>query len=301
MTKPLAPTKVSATKTIYAAFDALIKNGGELHRKDLIDKITQQVKFEGWELERYESNGQLKWLTIFLFYSIDCMKAGWLTKNKGVWQITDEGKKAYKMGPEQLLETASREYRKWRSNTQPKKKDEESEEIEITDTQFQQATLDELKAQADEGIGKYLDAIDAYKFQELCAALIEAMGYYVDYVAEKGKDGGIDIVAYKDPLGFEKPKIKIQVKKRLENNKSSTDDIKILKSNLHKGEDIGIFITGSSFTKDARMFARQSDIHIKLIGRADLIELWQEHYHKLSDKDKVLLPIQPIYFLGGFD
>ena len=301
MSKQIAPTKKSATKTLHAAFKILIANKGEMQRKDLIEAITQQITFEKWELERYESNGQLKWLTIFLFYSIDCMKAGWLTKNKGIWQITEDGKQAYKLGAEKMLETASKAYREWKTEAETKNKKNETEEIEITDTQFQQATLDELKAQADEGIGKYLDAIDAYQFQDLCAALIRVMGYYVDFVAKKGRDGGIDIIAYKDPLGFEKPKIKVQVKKRIETNKNHIDDIKILKSNLHKGEDIGIFITGSYFTNDAKTFARQSDIHIKLIDRTDLIDLWQENYHKLNEREKALLPIQPIYFLGGFE
>lgn len=303
MSKSPAPTKRSAMRTLYAAFDILIKNNNELPRKELIEKITQQVQFENWELERYESNGQLKWLTIFLFYSIDCIKAGWLVKNKGVWYLTPEGVAAYLLGAEKLLEEAGKAYREWKSNESKVAIDTEKPEdhLNITDTQVQQATLDELAAQADEGIGNYLDAIDEYKFQDLCAALIEAMGYYIDFIAPKGKDGGIDIVAYKDPLGFERPRLKIQVKKRIESNKSTTDEIKILKSVLHKNEDIGIFITGSTFTRDARMFARQSDIHIRLIDRQDLIQLWRENYPKLSAQSKALLPLQAIYFLGGLE
>jgi len=303
MPKPIAPTKMSAMKTLYAAFEALIENNGELPRKELIEKITQKVAFENWELERYESNGQLKWLTIFLFYSIDCLKAGWITKNKGIWYITDQGRSAYKLGKEQLLEKAGIAYREWRTSN-GKIKDthtEETEDIDVTDTQIQQATIDELTAQANEGIGKYLDTIDEYIFQDLCAALIRVMGYHIDFIAPRGKDGGIDIVAYKDPLGFEKPRLKIQVKKRIETNKNNTDEIKILKSVLHKGEDIGIFITGSTFTKDARTFARLSDIHIKLIDRTDLIELWKSNYSRLTDAEKLLLPLQPIYFLGSND
>lgn len=301
MPKRPAPTKMSAMKTLYAAFEALIENNDELPRKELIEKITSKVIFEKWEEERYESNGQLKWLTIFLFYSIDCMKAGWITKNKGIWYITEEGKNAYKLGKEQLLEKAGIAYREWRSSNDKTKdsKTQETEDIDVTDTQIQQATIDELTAQANDGIGKYLDTIDEYKFQDLCAALIRVMGYHIDFIAPRGKDGGIDIVAYKDPLGFEKPRLKIQVKKRIETNKNNTDEIKILKSVLHKGEDIGIFITGSTFTKDARTFARLSDIHIKLIDRTDLIDLWKSNYHKFTDAEKSLLPLKPIYFLGS--
>lgn len=38
------------------------------------------------------------------------------------------------------------------------------------------------------------------------------MGYYIQSVAPRGKDGGIDIVAYTDPLGAKIPRIKVQVK-----------------------------------------------------------------------------------------
>src|SRR5688500_4820558 len=107
----LAKTKRSAMKTLHTAFQVLIENGGELSRKALIEEMTKRVEFEPWETERYESNGQLKWLTVFVFYSIDCIKAGWLTKTKGTWYITPEGEQAYKLGPQKMLETASKAYR----------------------------------------------------------------------------------------------------------------------------------------------------------------------------------------------
>ena len=40
------------------------------------------------------------------------------------------------------------------------------------------------------------------------------MGYYTPFVAPQGKDGGIDVIAYRDPLGTVSPRIKIQIKHR---------------------------------------------------------------------------------------
>ena len=37
-----------------------------------------------------------------------------------------------------------------------------------------------------------------YEFQDLVAALLRAMGYYTPFIAPKGKDGGVDIIAYRD-------------------------------------------------------------------------------------------------------
>lgn len=304
MAKILAPTKMSAMKTLYAAFEALIENNDELPRKELIDKITSKVTFEKWEEERYESNGQLKWLTIFLFYSIDCMKAGWITKNKGIWYLTPEGKEAYKLGAEKLLDNAGKAYREWKANEDKnplKKSTKETDDVDIRDEQIQKATLDELEAQAKESIGNYLENIDEYKFQKICSVLLKAMGLYIEFVSPPGKDGGVDIIAYKDALGLEKPRIKVQVKKYKEQNKIDVKPIRELKGLLNVNEHAGIFITSSSFTKDAEIFARNSDIHIKLIDRESFIDLWQENYHKMNEEEKALLPLKSIYFLGSND
>ena len=39
------------------------------------------------------------------------------------------------------------------------------------------------------------------------------MGYYPSWVSPPGPDGGLDIVAYPDPLGKRPPRIKVQVKR----------------------------------------------------------------------------------------
>ena len=112
----LAPSRRSAVKSVSTAFKILKGNGGEMQRKLLLEEMTERMEFEPWELERYESNGQLKWLTIFLFYTIDCIKAGWLIKNKGVWFLTPQGEAAMELGPISLLENASKAYREWKAN-----------------------------------------------------------------------------------------------------------------------------------------------------------------------------------------
>ncbi len=38
------------------------------------------------------------------------------------------------------------------------------------------------------------------------------MGYHVPFIAPPGRDGGVDAIAYKDPLGTVAPRIKVQVK-----------------------------------------------------------------------------------------
>ena len=74
--------------------------------------------------------------------------------------------------------------------------------------------FDEIEQVALEGLEGFINKKNAYEFQDLVAALLRGMGYYTPFVAPKGKDGGVDVVAYRDPLGTENPRIQVQVKHR---------------------------------------------------------------------------------------
>ena len=57
----------------------------------------------------------------FSFYTIDCIKAGYLRKNKGVWYLTDEGEKANLLGPIKLLDSATQVYKLWAAENKQNK------------------------------------------------------------------------------------------------------------------------------------------------------------------------------------
>jgi restriction system protein len=139
---------------------------------------------------------------------------------------------------------------------------------------------------------------NAYEFQDLVAALLRAMDYFTPFVTPKDPDGGLDIVAYQDPLITKAPRIKVQVKHRPDAN-ISVGDIKSLLGSLNKDGGVGLFVTSGGFTSDAERFARSSQVHVKLIDFDDFIDLWQEFYSKLTDDEKYLLSLHPIYFLGS--
>lgn len=62
-------------------------------------------------------------------------------------------------------------------------------------------TFEQAEEQAWSEIEQYLRAMNPYDLQELVASLLRAMGYHVSWIAPPGKDGGIDILAWSDPLG----------------------------------------------------------------------------------------------------
>lgn len=288
-----------AEKTIFAAFQIIIDNGGEMRGKEVVDKIRQTVTFDEYESHRYEKTGYIRWESILHFYTIDCMKAGFLRKQKGIWTITEEGEKAMALGSEKFLYTATKLYREWdrkrkAADTIENDLGNGSEEDVI---QLQKSLLSQYEEEAYNGIREYICSKNPYEFQDLVAELLKAMGYYISEVAKRGPDGGIDIIAYTDPLGTKHPRIIVQVKHR-PNDAISSDEVQKLAGTLKRNTDVGIFVTSGTFSKPAIKEARDSREHIELIDFERLISLWQSYYDKLEDAQKTYLPLHPIYFVG---
>ncbi|MBU1101958.1 MAG: restriction endonuclease [Bacteroidetes bacterium] len=291
----LAQSKQTAIKTIYEAFKLLKENNGQFTRQGVFKELKNRLQFSEWELEEYESGG-IRWQKILMFYTITCVKAGFMRKSKGIWYLTAEGEKELEYTPEEVLQHAIKGYKRWDKERQNFIGNETEPDIDIMETR-QKINLEELEEQSLEGLKEYIKSINAYDFQDVVAALLRAMGYYTPYIAPPGKDGGIDIIAYQDPLGAEIPRIKVQVKHRPE-DAVSVKEIRSLLGLLNKDGEIGLFVTSGRFSKDAEKEARASHTHCRLIDFNDFISLWQQFYSKLTDEDKNMLPLKAIYFLG---
>jgi restriction system protein len=122
------------------------------------------------------------------------------------------------------------------------------------------------------------------------AHLLEAMGYRTRVSAE-GSDGGIDIVAHKDELGFEPPIIKVQVK----SGEGSVGDpvVSALYGKVGDNE-FGLVVTLGTFTTPALNFAR-SKSNLRLIDGTEFVDLVLEHYEQFDSRYKGLLPLKRVY------
>jgi len=89
------------------------------------------------------------------------------------------------------------------------------------------------------------------------------MGYFTPFVAPSGKDGGVDILAYRDPLGtiFAPNKSSNQASRviRQPSGSPAIDGI------ASEGRRCGIFISSGGFTPDAKTTARNSNVHVDLL------------------------------------
>lgn len=288
----------------YQTLKALSENGGELARSQLMEILREKAPLDDWAKAVLEKTGYIRWESILQFYSIDLVKAGFITKNRknGTWYITEDGEKALSQGKEKIFNLAQEKYKQWKENTISAVEnlitDTEVSDEQIEETSQNTASiLEDAQNKAYESFKNFITKnFDPYSFQELCAALFRGMGYYTPFVAPKGKDGGVDIIAYKDPVGSTIPHIKIQVKYR-QDTKANSQEVQQLKGTL-AGNDIGVFISLAGFTPDAKTISRTSNPHIELIDLNRFIELWQEFYCKMNDEDKALMQITPVYFIA---
>jgi restriction system protein len=278
-------------------FEILLRYPEGLAARTALQMLEQNVTLTDFEKGEYDSGGR-RFEKIVRFSTVDCVKAGWLVKNKGIWVITEEGREAYEtlQDPEAFYRRAVKLYKEWRA-TQPDAEPSTSEEPEDDSSgKAASITLEEAEEQAWDEIAQYLHQMNPYDFQSLVADLLRAMGYYVDWEAPPGKDGGIDILAWPDPLGTKPPRIKVQVKRQI--SAVTVEGVRSFLAVLGD-EDVGLFVALGGFTRDAVETARnQERRRLTLIDIRKLHELWVAYYKNLSDEARRRMPLRPVYFLS---
>lgn len=150
---------------------------------------------------------------------------------------------------------------------------------------------DEIKAQADELIADMISQLDPYDFQDLVAAVLRAMGFQA-VSSMPGPDQGIDIVAHPDFFGFERPRIKVQVKHR--QSTVGGPEMRSFLGALRAG-DSGLYVSTGGFTRDALMEAERSREPVTCLDRDDFIRLMLEHYEALESEYKAAVPLRRLW------
>jgi restriction system protein len=289
-------TRKRTGELLRRLFEILENHPEGMQAGEAIREVKSSMVLTEYETGEYVSGGQ-RIDKIIRFATIDCAKAGWMTKHKGTWFITDEGKAAYQKhtDPEDFYRNAVKLYHIWKA-TQPQQKQQDLDVEEVASEKSASITFEQAEEQAWSEIEQYLKQMNPYEFQELVASLLRAMGYHIAWIAPPGKDGGIDILAWTDPLGTKPPRIKVQVKRYSQN--ITVDGLRSFMAVLGD-DDVGLFVTTSGFTKDAQDEARtQEKRKVTLLDLERLLDLWVQYYGKLDDAARRRLPLQPIYFLA---
>lgn len=285
-------------------FSILIAAPEGMRASEALQHLASRFTLTPYEANSYES-GARRFEKIVRFATVDCVKAGWLVKDKGVWSITEAGEAAHAelTDPEAFYKRACKLYAEWKAS-QPDADSSATAVVESatglveadSSAKAVSVTFEEAEEQAWAEISQYLRAMNPYDFQDLVADLLRAMSYHVTWVSPPGKDGGVDILAWPDALGTRPPRIKVQVKRQQQ--AVSVEGLRSFMAVLGD-DDVGLFVCTGGFTKDAEAEARtQEKRRITLIGLEKLFDLWDEHYDKLTDPARRRLPLRSIRFLA---
>lgn len=276
-------------------FEVLIQHPEGLQAREALGKVRAALTLSEYE-NGTTASGANRFEKTLRFHTVDAVKADWLVKHKGIWTVTEVGRQAYRrfQDPEAFYREGARLYREWAKSqpdvAEPEPAEEPSAEKSI------RINYEQAEEQAWAEVEDYLRGMPPFEFQDLVADLLKAMGYHIAWKSPPGKDGGIDIVAYNDPLGTRPPRIKVQVKRY-----GSKIDVNGLRSfmALLGDSDVGLFVTTSGFTRDAEDEARKQEVRkVTLINLERFFDLWVEHLPKLDDAARRRFPLQPIYFLA---
>ena len=133
--------------------------------------------------------------------------------------------------------------------------------------------------------------LKGHPFADFVGHLLNTMGYRTR-VSPEGADGGVDIIAHKDELGFEPPIIKVQVKSG--EAASIGDPVVAALYGKVDPKEFGLFVTLGTYSNPAKQFAR-GKANLRLIDGYELVDLIFTHYEQFDSRYKAVLPLKRVY------
>ena len=134
-----------------------------------------------------------------------------------------------------------------------------------------------------------------HEFARLVEAVLQAEGYFT-LLSPAGPDGGVDILAGSGPLGFESPKLCVQVKAT-----SGAVDVTVLRSLRGTMQafnaDQGLLVSWGGFTRDLEREARQSFFSVRLWGADDFVNAVCRNYERLPEQIQNDIPLERVWTL----
>lgn len=207
---------------------------------------------------------------------------------RGFMQITDRGLNTLNERPEQIDNAYLKRYPEFIDFISPKK-DEMGPGPVSTLSQIDPNTPEELLEEAFSRITNSLStdllakvqSLSWMEFEQLVVKLLVGMGYGgsvkdAGNALMKSGDEGIDGTIKEDRLGLDV--IYIQAKKWQAGNTVGRPEIqKFVGALAGQGAKKGVFITTSTFTKDARDYTPRNDTKVVLIDGLQLAQLMIDH------------------------
>jgi restriction system protein len=240
--------------------DALHELGGSASIEEIDDKVAKVLKLNDDDINEIHRGNMTK-LSYRLGWSRNYLKKFGLLENsqRGVWRLTLKGQTTKKIDKA----TVRREVRKM-----------SKKEVDINDMDEGTTPEDIDTTWQEELIGKLLQ-VSPQSFEKLCQRVLREAGFVQVEVTGRSGDGGIDgkgILKMNGLLSFH---IIFQCKRY--QNAVSSKEIRDFRGAMQGRTDKGLFITTSTFTRDAKQEAtRDGAPPIDLIDGNSLAEKMKE-------------------------
>ncbi|MCY2929435.1 MAG: restriction endonuclease [Planctomycetota bacterium] len=134
-----------------------------------------------------------------------------------------------------------------------------------------------------------------HALSRLVTSLLKAQGYQT-FMAPPGADGGSDILAGRGPMGFDLPRLCVQVK-----SGATPVDVSILRElqgvMKNFGAEQGLLVSWSGFKESVYREAKTLFFELRLWDSDRLVQSLLEHYDQLPDEIQAELPLKRIWTL----
>ena len=134
-----------------------------------------------------------------------------------------------------------------------------------------------------------------HRLAYLVEAILHAEGYFT-YRSPEGPDGGVDILAGRGPLGFDEPRLAVQVKSG--DAPVGGPELNQLRGAMGKlNARVGLLVSWGGFKGAAEKEKAQSFFEIRLWDANDLIQALLANYERLPDDIQAEIPLKRIWIL----
>lgn len=261
---------------------------GKTNVKDCIPSLVDEFSLSEDDAEKLLPSGKMTYLFNRAHWARTYLgKAGFLDSPKrGTHVITQRGRDFLSTEPNELnnkILSGFDQFQEWRSNATSE--DNDSVQLDKSIVVDDDQTPEDSMLSASKVLNKALREdllialleISPTRFERLILDLLSAMGFgkgktgYSQLTPVSG-DGGIDGIINEDALGLDA--VYIQAKRYAPENKVSRPDIQRFVGSL-TGESAtkGVFVTTSSFSKEARAYIDRVQQRVVLIDGTELAAL----------------------------
>lgn len=168
--------------------------------------------------------------------------------------------------------------------TIPPKDDEVSPDIDL-----EEHIMDQIS-------NRIIQRFKGHKMELLIAEILKAKGFTV-YASPEGTDYGVDLLASSGTLGFDSPRICVQVKSHDAPVDRPTMDQLVGTMSIH-GADFGLLVSWSGFKNSVTREVAKQFFKVRLWDSTQVIKEIFANYDRLSDELKAEIPLKRIWMLN---